>query len=228
MRVSQVCLAVACASGLGLAGCSEADSATFDTALEDDPCAVVTTQMVASTFDVPEADIDQSNVVSSQCVYELDSDGKALDVEVSVEAYDTDEDAAEAFQLATQSMSSEEISDAMTAVQQQANADGDLETEAQQDAAAGVGAGVSLGAIEFEDVEGVADQARFNTSDGTLELQEGNLRIRLKAYYGPEMPIPESYEPGAMLEVINAWIQDTNSERKAQSVALAKAALAEL
>lgn len=229
MNFSRISLALACVSGLGLTGCSEAGSATFDKSLEDEPCAVVTTQMVATTFDVPEADIEQSNAMSSRCSYEMEGDGESLNVEVSVDAYDTDEKAAEYFRQATRSMSSKEISDAMKAVRKQADKGGALDTDAKKDAAASIGAGVSQGGgIEFEDVEGVADQARFDTSDGTLQLQQGNLRIKLKAYYGPEMPIPESYEPGTMSEIVTAWMQDTSSERKAQAIALAKVALAEL
>jgi hypothetical protein len=230
MKISRSSLVFACAAGLGLAGCSQevgaanADSTTYDVALEDAPCSVVTTQMVATAFELPASAIEQSNVMSSTCAYEMKRDGEKLKVEVSVDAYESAEDAANQFLRATRSMSSEEVSAAMNSIQ--GEAERNLDTAAQKDASESIGAGMKQsGGIQFEDVNGVADQARFAVSDGTLQLQEGNLRIKLRAYYGPAMQIPDSYEPGSMQKVVKAWMQDTMEERKAQSVKLANIAL---
>lgn len=230
MKISRLSLAFACAAGLGLAGCSKAGStsngggATYDTALEDTPCAIVTTQMVATAFEVPVSDVEQSNVMSSRCSYEMESNGDTLDVEVSVDAFETTKKAASYFRRATRNMSSEEISDAMNSIQKEAGTD--LGTAAQKDAAESIGSGVKQGGgIQFQDVEGVGDQARLNTFDGTLNLQAGNLLIDLRSYYGPAMPIPDVIEPGTMMKVQKSWMQDTMEARETQSVKLAKIAL---
>lgn len=233
MKYSWISLVLAIAPGLGVAACSETDrtantdSATYDMARADEPCAIVTAQMVATTFDLPEANIEQSSVMSSKCSYEMKEDDRRLDVEVSVDAYETDRQAAETFRQATQSMSSEEVSDALNSVRQQAGQDGGLDTDAKRDAAGSIGSGLQQGGgIQFQDVDGVADQARFDTSDGTLQVLDGNLRIRLNAYYGPGMAMPD--RQGSIDAAFAAWMEETMEERKRQSVKLAKMAVAEL
>lgn len=216
-------LAIACVLALGEAGSVSAmgSAPMFDTALEDQPCEIVTVTMVATALDIPEGSIEQSNVVASRCAYELKDDGdKALSVEVMIDVYDTDESAAEVFRNATRSMSSDEIADTMAALTDSAEND-----HARQDASEGIVSGLFQNGIQFEDVDGLADQARFDTSDGTLQLQQDNLRIKLRVFYGPSMPIPENFSSETIMKALNSWMQDTMSQRREQAVKLAKIAL---
>lgn len=224
-------LAIACALALGAAGSVSAmgNTAMFDPALEDQPCKIVTAELAATALDVPEDSIEQSNVIASQCSYELVDEGdETLSVEITIDAYDTDEGAAEEFRNAARSVSSEEITDTMAVIKEMLD-DGDSQNaNAQQDAAEGVASGLAQNGIQFEDVNGIADQARFDTSDDTLQLQQGNLRIKLRAFHGPAMPIPDEITQKTMKKLLNTWMQDTMTERKQQAIDLAKVTLAAL
>lgn len=221
--------ALTCAFSLGLGGSGAmAGEATYDTALEDTPCEVVSPQMVATALEVPKEALEQSDMISSRCYYEMDEDGKTFNVEVVIRAYDSDAGAAEEFGNATRSVSSEEIKDAMAALSG-AGDDADAQgSDTEQAAAEGIATGLAQTGIQFEDVDNLADQARFATSDGTLELLQGNLRISLTAYYGPAMPHPDEYTTKAIMQAQSDWIDDTIGQRKAQAIKLAKLVLATL
>lgn len=223
-------LALLCGLGLGLSGggAALAGSATFATSLGDHPCEIVTASMVATALNVPVADLEQKHLMTSRCSYEMEEGGKFLKVGVSLKVYETDEDAAEDFRAATRSMSADEISEGMKLITAQADKDGASDSGARKEAADSIGAGLLRNGIQFEDVDGVADQARLETSDGTLHLQQGNLRIKLRAFYGPAMPIPDKITQETMTKALTGWQQNTMDLRRAQAMDLAELALAPL
>lgn len=188
--------------------------------LADKPCEVVTAQMVAGALDAPAEALEQTQPLTSRCAYAMDEGDETLQVEVAVDAYETDAAAAEYFQASTRSMTLEEIAEATADIRAEAGDD--------EDAAGSLAEGVLQNGIQFEDVDDLADQARIETGDGTLHLQAGNLLITLGAFHGPAMPIPDEITTDAIMKAMLAWQQDTLSTRREQAKALARAALAAL
>lgn len=221
--LSRNALAIACVLALGVTGSVSAMGSTpmFDAALEDQPCEIVTAAMVAKALDIPESSIEQSNVVASRCSYKLEAEvDKVLIVEVAIDVYETDESAAEVFYNATRSISSDKIAGTMAALTDSAEY-----SNAQQDAAEGMVSGLFQNGIQFEDVDGLADQARFDTGDGTLQLLQDNVRIKLRAFYGPSMPLPDKITSETIMKTLNNWMQDTMSQRREHAVKLANIVL---
>lgn len=221
---------LACALAMGLAGGVGAmgSRAMFDAALEDKPCEIVTGQMVATALDVPEDSLEQSHVMASRCAYEMEGDGKNLNVEVAVDTFDTDEDAAEYFRNATRSMSADEVAGAMKAITKGGDDSDKPDVDVTKNVTNSITSALAQNGIQFEDVDGIADQARFELGDGTLHLQKGNLRIRLRAFFGPAMPIPDEITSESMIKAVSDWQNDTMTERRQQALALAKLVLAGL
>lgn len=236
-------LALACILGLSLAGCNDASSeassedpaissdsqantatttgpANFDASLEKAPCEIMPKEIVAKAFAVPVEEIETS-VFSSTCTYEWDGDGDILDVSLGVDVFDTAEKAASSFGSTTRGMSAKEVSDAMKTITDKAQEAGNLDTEAKQDAAKKLAGGFGSGGLTFEDVEGVAEKARFGMRFGTLYLLQGNLKLGLSAYHGAGMTLPESGE--SMMDAMKQWQTETLPARKQQSIELAKA-----
>lgn len=222
MTGSQVCFSLVCALCLSLIGVGSAlaGSKTYDTSLAERPCDIVTADMVATTFGVPVDNLQQSGPEAPLCSYQLEEDGKSLDVLLTVVAFDTDKAAAEGFRDATRSMSAEEVSARLEEL-------GIELDESDEQFARDIGIPEPTG-VQFEDVENIADQARFQTGEGSLHLQQGNLWITLTAYYGPDMKIPDEITFESVEKATSAWKKDTMDERKEQVIALAKAALAAL
>ena len=219
IKRSRISFALACALGFGLVGnCALANGATFDTSLGDRPCDVVTAQMVATTFDVPEKSLQQSEPLKSWCAYELEESGKTLEVLIYVATFDGAAAAKKDLRDSSRSMSAEEISEQLQAM-------GIAFDESDNDSNLPMPQPTS---VTFEDIDGIANQARFNTNEGWLHLQQNNLRINLSAFYGPNMRMPDQISFKAMVEADSAWKEETISKRKEQAIKLAKIALAEL
>ncbi len=202
-----------------------ASGATFDASLADRPCDIVTAQMVAATFDVPAGDLRQTDSIASRCYYKMNGEGRNLNVEFSVRAYDSDEAAAKYFRNYTRSMSPDEIAEGMEAIKEKAIESGEPGANGQNKAIEGIGAALQQIGIQFEDVSGIADQARFETSDGTLHLQLGNLLMKLRAFHGPGMTAPDKITQKTMMKALITWQQGTMDARRKQAAELAKTAL---
>lgn len=227
-----------CLLGFGLAGCSEAQSdpaeaevaanKAFDVSLQNTPCEIVTRAIVAEVFSVPVDQINKASGLSDSCNYEGEIGGKILDVGSAVKVFETASAAADSFRSVTAGISAAEVSEAMSEAVEQAQEQGVLETQPQKQAADATIEGLASGGLTFVEVEGLADQARFGLRYGTLYLLNGNMRIDLTAYYGHEMPIPETMSVEAIQEAGRVWQAETRPVRKQQSVELAKAVLAAL
>jgi hypothetical protein len=227
-----------CVVGLGLAACSEAQSGSaeagvadgpvFDVSLEDAPCELVTREIVAEVFSVPVDQIKAASGLSDYCNYEGEIDGKILNVNASVDVFETASAAADSFRSVTAGMSAAEVSEAMAGAVEQAEEQGALETQSQKQAADAMVDGLASGGLKFVEVEELADHARFGLRFGTLYLVRGNMRIDLTAYHAPGMPMPETMSVEAIQEAGSAWQDETRPVRKRQSIDLAKAVLAAL
>src|SRR3546814_3666931 len=69
--------------------------------------------------------------------------------------------------------------------------------------------------IQFEDVEGVGDEARFalTVGAGDLHVRVGNLYFTTAAYSGATMPMPERLTGSSMLAANKKWRHDTMPQR---------------
>lgn len=215
----RISAALALALGLG-GGAAVAGGASFDASLEDRPCDILTMRMVAATFDVPEDELQQSQPIASWCAYEMEEPGETLNVSFSAHTYDTAAPAAEDFRNSTRSMTANELAETLKTILGEDDDDPDniekLIMETQPDG------------IQFEDVDGVAERARFETGEGALHLLIGNMRMTITAFHGPDMAMPNEFTAEAMMNALGDWKQETMSVRKEQAISLAKAVLAEL
>ncbi|MDN5865669.1 MAG: hypothetical protein L0I62_10745, partial [Gammaproteobacteria bacterium] len=212
----------------GSAAGESAGSASFDAALEENPCKLLPKEMVATTFGVPAAEIEEASALSDSCAYEWGADGTILQVSLDVDVFDTAQDAASNFASVTQGMSAQAVADAMTSAVEKMEEAAEPGTEGQMEAAGQLAGGIASGGLQFEDVEGVADEARFGKRFGTLYLRRGNLALDVAAYHGASMTMPEEISGGPIMDAVKAWRQETLTARKQQSVELAKAILASL
>src|SRR3546814_16289991 len=134
--------------------------------------------------------------MSSACVYswENDDETERLDVEVKVSDVDENaEGAASNFRSVTRGMSGAGVDRAMAGVKEKAASEGKLDTSGKKAADAIVGSASGSAGIQFEDVAGVGDEARFPLSVGAgrLHVTAGNLNFTASAYRGPRMQMPE-------------------------------------
>ncbi|MHA6687275.1 hypothetical protein [Mesorhizobium sp. A556] len=145
---------------------------------------------------------------------------------LGVDVFDTAEAASSNFRSVTRGMSAKEVSDAMDGIVNKATEKVELDSGTKQGAAKQLSSAGGGKGLHFEDVEGVADEARFGTRFGTLYVRQGNLQLRLGAYHGHGM-MPS--EPGkSIMTAIKEWQKETMSARKQQSAELAKAIVAAL
>lgn len=241
-RRAPLLVAVSCILALGVAGCSDAsgdasdepaqstksqsDVATvgetkaYDPSVEDAPCSVLTKELVAATFDIPSNEIEKAGSLSSTCAYERQGDGAILEASLSIDAFDTAEDASGRFYSITRGISADELSSAMTNITEEVESKTD---PAVQGAAEEIVSGFASTGLSFEDVDGVGNAARFGVRFGSLYVLEGNLVLTLSVYSGPSMTMPETLSGGSMLDAISEWQQSTAPTRKLQSAELATA-----
>lgn len=210
-----------------------ADSVRVDAAIEETPCALVTPEMVAAVFDVPAADLEQSQSrAMSSCTYTREGDGEGLEATVGVGGvYEDAEKAASRFRSTTAGMSGEKLDRAMAGVRKSAQDSGDLDTAGERDAADKImdNSNNSAG-IQFKDVEGVGDEARLalTVGAGKLYVRAGNLNFTVTAYSGPDMKMPAKLDAGAIMDADKQWRRETMPQREQAAVKLAKAVVASL
>ncbi|HET6632743.1 MAG TPA: hypothetical protein VFG73_08560 [Rhodanobacteraceae bacterium] len=239
-----------CAPAAMLAGCGEAgeasstagdgdkhaaaavavaDSAHVDESLRKHACNLLTTAMVAEAFALPAAEIEQSNVIGSHCEYEWEGEGEEMDAKVIVKrVFDDADKAAEYFNRATRNVSTAEMAKAKAMLHEQLAKSGKLDSERKRTTAKAVTGGAVRDAIAFEPVEGVADQARFDTGTGELAVRHGNLYFKISGYRGSSMPMPAKMDFNSIRANSRKWIRETMPQRKQAAVKLARAAVASL
>lgn len=202
-----------------------ASSAHFDKDINKRPCEIIGKAAVASAFGVPAADIKQSSF-SRICRYEWEGGNEELNVEVYVrDVRDNAKFAAAAFESSTRSMSAEEVAAAMAKVRAQLDKDGAVQTESQKKAAGKVTGLLGRDGFTYEDVAGVADQARFDVRSGELIVRLGNVSFKVNAYKGPPMPRPDKVTADSIMASHKAWMADTLEARKQAAVKLTQTAV---
>ncbi|HSH49267.1 MAG TPA: hypothetical protein VK991_11845 [Halomonas sp.] len=214
--------------GLTGGGIALGGGGAFNASLNVRPGDIVTKEMVATTFNVALEDLQQSHPMASWCSYKMIENDKTLNVDVSIQIHDTAEAAAEDFRNATRNIPAGETLEAEQALQEKSAGSYGLGIDATHNVFTCAISAIRQRGIQFENVYGVADQARFETTEGTLRLQQGNLRMTLSAFYGPDMTIPDIITAESIMQAVTTWQQSTMRQRKEQTIALAKAALARL
>lgn len=211
--------ATATPAGDNAAAAPVTDSAQVDAALEESPCDLASTDMVASLFDVPAAEIE-SSASMSWCDYTWEGDGKILEVQVNVNGvFEDAESASSSFRSTTRGMSGADLDKAMTSIKNEV---------ASKTADNGKAVDAIMGdtsdspGIVFEDVEGVGDEARLalTVGAGDLYVRAGNLNFTVAAYSGTPMPRPDGM---GIMEAIKSWQKDTMPQRKEAAIKLSKA-----
>ena len=100
---------------------------------------------------------------------------------------------------------------------------GKLDTAGEKAAAKKVGDAIGAGgAIRFEDVDGIGDQARIEADAGTLRIRKANLYLTLEADYGPKIPAPEDTSMDAIKKAMKEWRAKTAPRRKKAAVNLGR------
>lgn len=165
--------------------------------------------------------------MSSACVYQWENDTRRLDVRVQVAGIDEDAGRATSnFRSVTRGLSGTDLDRAMAGIKEQAANDGGLDTVGKREAAdAVVDSSSGSAGIQFEDVDGVGDEARLALSVGAgdLHVRAGNLYFVASAYSGPEMQMPTGMTAGSILAADRQWRRETMPQRRQAAIKLAEA-----
>lgn len=203
--------------------------ARFGESLVDDRCELLTKAMVAEVFNVPVGELEQHGGSKYPCSYKWEGDGTELRVEVvRAEVFDSEALAASHFLKMTTDMSSEEVDEAMKAIKKTAEKSGQLDSKSKKMAAKKLGEGMAEGGFEFEDVEGVGDQARYELTTNELNVRVDNLYLMLAAYKGPKMELPEKMNGASMKKAGTEFFKETRPQRLEASKKVAQAVVENL
>lgn len=211
-----------------------ADSASVDAAIKKNPCELAPAEMVAGLFDVPVVDLEHESSMSSACAYSWKNDDETARLDVKVKVSDVGEDAertASNFRSVTRGMSGADVDRAMAGVKEKAASEGKLDTAGKRKAAdALVGSASGSAGIQFEDVAGVGDEARFalTVGAGDLHVRARNLYFVASAYSGPGMEMPERLTGASIMAADKQWRQDTMPQRREAAIKLAQAVVQSL
>lgn len=202
------------------------DSVQVDAAIEKTPCELASAEMVATLFSVPVAELERESSMSSACVYswENSDETERLDAKVKVsDVYEDAEQAALRFRAVTKGMSGADLDHIKAGIKEKAAAE--LNSRGEKAAGAIMGKTTGSRGIQFEDVEGVGDEARFalTVGAGDLHVRVGNLYFTTSAYSGATMPMPEKMTGASILASNKKWRQDTMPQRKDAAIKLARA-----
>lgn len=180
------------------------------------PCNLLTPDMLATTLEVSAEDVPQPNSLESMCMYQMETDAKSLEVMLMVGAPDTKKAAKAKFREATRDMTPEEITEKLKEL-------GIERDESDKQFAKDLGLpNTQPSGVQFEEINGVGDEARFESTNGTLYILHNNLMLTLTAYYGSAMPIPDAVSFEALNDAETEWTESTMEKRRNQAVALAK------
>ena len=209
------------------------DSVHVDAAIEKNPCELAPAEMVADLFEVPAADLERESSMSSACVYSWENGDETERLDVKVNVSDVDENAERAasnFRSVTRGMSGADLDRAMAGVKEKAASDARLDAAGKKAADAIAGSSSGSAGIQFEDVEGVGDEARFalTVGAGDLHVRAGNLYFTASAYSGPGMQMPDKLTGASIVAADRQWRRDTMPQRKDAAIKLAKAVVQSL
>ncbi|MDN5782667.1 MAG: hypothetical protein L0H23_11740 [Luteimonas sp.] len=209
------------------------DSVHVDAALEKNPCELAPADMVARLFEVPVAELELEPSMRSACVYSWENADETERLDVRVDVSDVGKNAERAasnFRSVTRGMSGADVDRAMAGVKEKIASDAALDAARKKAAGALLGGTSGSAGIQFEDVEGVGDEARFalTVGAGDLHVRNGNLYFTASAYSGPGMKMPEKLTGGSIMAADKQWRRDTMPQRKEAAIKLAQAVVQSL
>ncbi len=198
--------------------------------LADDPCLMVPKATVAELFDAPEAEVKQRELKLKQrqrCTVEWSGAGHSVSIEAQIETLDSKELAAERFKSSTRSVSREEMAEAAQKLRDHLDAtnkaNGSQKSDNARRAENSIISVAGQSSIDFEDVQAIGDEARFDLNEGKLVARQGAAIITIKAYSGPDMPMPTKFDTKTIMKANRTWKKDTMPTRKQQTLQLAEA-----
>lgn len=211
-----------------------AEAAKFDKEMRKKACEILTAEMVAEVLEVNAADLKQMKIMG--CSYNWSEDGQTVEARFgSIRVHDDTARAKKWFANATKGMTAKEVEEAMAKVAERAKKDERIDTEEKKAAVGSIAKSAGkMGAITFEDVDGVGDEARLNTGDGDLWVRKGNMTFTVAAYKGKELQAPPMKGgdmkgfAAKMRELDKAHKKETMPQRKDAATKLTKAILAKL
>lgn len=110
-KPSQLILAAALSFGLTGGNSAMADNVTLDATGGDEACEIVTPDMVSAALDVALGELQQTDTFPSMCSYQMEGDGRILEVSVRINPFASEKDAAEFFNEFTRDVSPEEMAE---------------------------------------------------------------------------------------------------------------------
>lgn len=247
-----VCLLAGVVGMLGACGTQEDESAKTSTAstelrvdaaeikstsmvgkeMASRACEILTPALVAQIFGVAEENLRQDKIMG--CIYSSKTDGIELAAALNMlKSHETEAMAVTWFENATHSMSQEEAVQLMQGVTEGAKKreeiDSDIKKKAVDDMGGLLSAIVSEDGVQYEPVSGIGDDARVNTSSGSLWVRKGSLTFSVAAYHGPKQPAPNFTGVAikdmakAAMQASNDWTIKTLPQRRADAIKLAQA-----
>jgi hypothetical protein len=230
---------------LGACGTQEDESATASSSLAEvnspsmdlkemasRACEILTPALVAQVFGVEETNLRQDKIMG--CIYSSKADGNELLARLNMlKSHETEALAEAWFESATRSMSKEEAVQFMQGVTEDAKKreeiDSDTKKKVVDDMGGLLSATVSDDGIQYEPVSGIGDNARVNTSEGSLFVRKGRLTFSIAAYHGPKQPAPNMAGVAindmarAAMQASEDWKKETVPQRTADATKLALA-----
>lgn len=205
-------------------------------------CEILTAQMVAKTFDVPEAELKQMKMMG--CIYNWkkkvdDKTETMLEARITlIMSHKTADIAKQWFAKATKNVTAEEAKAQMNAVTEKAKEHESVDTKLKEKTVGTMGglAAESVGkeGYSYAEVSGLGDEAKIASSDGALWIRVGNLTFTVAAYKGPPQP-PVDIDiknlkamAAKSMAAQREWTKKTFDERKEAGTKLARLVVATL
>ena len=151
-------------------GAAEASAgARFAESLEDEPCTLLTPEVVSEVYGMPAAELEVSEYAG--CDYSWNDSEMSI---ASIEVYENDESARSSFEASTRNMSAEEVDEATGRMEEPGA------TRSAAVAGEALGETAFSGGIQHDPVDGVGDDAAFYHT--TLTVLKGNVTFNVEAY----------------------------------------------
>lgn len=216
------------------------DEARFAKDMRKKGCELLTPKLVAETFGVPEGELQQTKIMG--CIYNWTADGETVEANITLlRAHKSEKLAAQWLENATQTLTKEQMAAQMQEVKGKVKEREEVDTKLKKETADTL-MNVATDmlpdeGVSYEDVDGVGDQARINTGDGTLSVRVDNLTFNVSAFKGKEMEQPE-YTAADMKNIKKVtamakqaqqtWLKENVDQRRADGIKLAKLIVANL
>jgi hypothetical protein len=216
------------------------DEARFGKDMRKKGCELLTPKLVADAFGVPEGEVKQTKVMG--CIYNWKADGQIVEANITLlRTHKSEKLAAQWLEKATQTQTKEQMAAQMQEIKGKVKEREEVDTKLKEETADTLlNAATDMlpdEGVTYEDVDGVGDQARINTGDGTLWVRVDNLTFNVTAFKGKEMEQPE-YTAADMKNIKKvtamaqqaqqAWLKENVDQRRADSIKVAKLIVANL